>query len=111
MGLDKISKFEEMNEMLTVNCYMTDIKGKEIWPVYISKKRGSDPINLLLLQDDNKQHFTWIKDFNALLNYDHKHPKIFCPYCCHGFDKRCTNEEKMKEHRDDCFTYGGQKVK
>lgn len=40
-----------------------------------------------------------------------KHAKEFCPYCCHGFDKRTTNDEKMKEHMQDCFTYGAMKIK
>ena len=110
MRLDKIPKFEKLNDV-TINVYMTDDKGKEIWPVYISKKRESDPINLLILQDGEKSHYTLIKNFNALLGKGSLHPKLFCPYCCHGFDKRCTNEEKMKEHMYDCFTYGGQKVK
>ena len=29
----------------------------------------------------------------------------------HGFDKRTTNDEKMKEHMQDCFTYGAMKIK
>ena len=78
MKLDKISKFENMNEM-TVNVYMTDTKGRDIWPVYISKRRGSDPVNLLLLQDGEKTHFTWIKNFNRLLSFGDTNAKIFCP--------------------------------
>merc|ERR1712208_46795 len=38
------------------------------------------------------------------------HPKVFCPYCMHGFDKRHTNDQKMKNHMNDCFTYGAQKT-
>ena len=110
MRLDKISKFEKLNNV-TINVYMTDDKGKDIWPVFISKKRECDPINLLILQDGEKSHYTLIKDFNGLLGKRSLHPKLFCPYCCHGFDKRYTNEKKMKEHMDECFTYGGQKVK
>ena len=29
----------------------------------------------------------------------------------HGIDKRSTNDIKMKNHMDDCFTYGAQKTK
>ena len=111
MKLDKIPKFEEMNELLTVNCYMTDKGGRDIWPVYISKRRGMDPINLLLLDDGEKFHYTLIKDLNALLRRGSHNAKSFCPYCLHGFDKRTTNDVKMKEHMEECFTYGGQKVK
>ena len=91
---------------------MSNKAGSDIWPVYISKRRGDDPINLLLLSDDEKSHYTLIKNFNGLLRKpkDH-HPKIYCPYCCHGFDKRTTNDEKMKEHMQDCFTYGPMKIK
>ena len=110
MRLDKISKSEKLNDV-TINVYMTDDKGKDIWPVFISKKRECDPINLLILQDGEKSHYTLIKNFNGLLRKGSLHSKLFCPYCCHGFDKRCTNDEKMKEHMDECFTYGGQKVK
>ena len=110
MRLDQLGKFEKLND-LSINVYMTDTNGKNIWPVYISKRRQTDPINLLMLSDGEKSHYTLIKNFNGLLNYDDKHPKLFCPYCMHGYDKRYTNEKKMKEHMDDCFTYGGQKVK
>merc|ERR1711936_437835 len=101
MRLQQIPKFEKMNN-LTINVYMSNKSGSDIWPVYISKRRGDEPINLLLLSDDEKSHYTYIKNFNGLLRK---------PYCCHGFDKRTTNDEKMKEHTEDCFTYGAQKTK
>ena len=109
MRLDQIPKFEKLND-LTINVYMTDTNGNNIWPVFISKRRGSDPINMLLLSDGEKSHYTLIRDFDRLLSYDTKHPKMFCPYCLHGYDKRYTNEEKMKAHMDECFKYGGQKI-
>ena len=108
MRLDQIEKFEKLND-LPINVYMTDTNGKNIWPVYISKRRQTDSINMLLLTDGEKSHYTLIKDFNALLSYD-KNPKLFCPYCLHGYDKRYTNDEKMKEHMEDYFKYGGQKI-
>ena len=110
MKIQQIPKFENMND-LTINVYTTNKSGSDIWPIYISKRRGDDPINLLLLSDDEKSHYTLIKNFNGLLRKpkDH-HPKVFCPYCMHGFDKRYTNDIKMKNHMDDCFTYGAQKT-
>ena len=59
------------------------------------------------MQDGEKSHYT----FNGLLNKDKDGRKVFCPYCCHGFIKRYKNEAQMREHMDECFTYGGQKVK
>ena len=69
MRLDQIEKFEKLND-LPINVYMTDTNGKNIWPVYISKRRQTDSINMQLLTDGEKSHYTLIKDFNALLSYD-----------------------------------------
>ena len=110
MKIQQIPKFENMNN-LTINVYTTNKTGSNIWPIYISKRRGNDPINLLLLCDDEKSHYTLIKNFNGLLRKPKDHPKVFCPYCMHGFDKRYTDDEKMKEHMQDCFTYGAMKIK
>ena len=109
MRLQQIPKFEKQND-LTINVYMTDRTGDDTYPVYISKKRGNDPINLLLLSDGEKSHYTWIKNFNRLLGKSDDHPKVYCPYCMHGFDKRSTNDIKMKNHMKDCFSYGPQKT-
>merc|ERR1712208_137202 len=77
----------------------------------ISKSRGDHPINLLLLSDNEKSHYTCIKNFNALCRKPKEtNTKVFCPYCMHGFDKRSTNDIKMKNHMDYCFTYGAQKT-
>jgi len=110
MRLQQIPKFEKQND-LTINVYMTDRTGDDIYPVYISKKRGNDPINLLLLSDGEKSHYTYIKNFNAMCRKPKEtHTKVFCPYCMHGFVKKYTNDIKMKNHMDDCFTYGAQKT-
>ena len=60
--IQQIPRFENMND-LTINVYTTNKSGSDIWPVYISKRRGDDPINLLLLSDDEKSHYTLIKNF------------------------------------------------
>merc|ERR1711936_1234434 len=110
MRLQQIPKFEKMNN-LTINVYMSNKAGSDIWPVYISKRRGDDPTNLLLLSDDEKSHYTYIKNFNGMCRKPKEtHTKVFCPYCMHGFVKKYTNDIKMKNHMDDCFTYGAQKT-
>ena len=39
-----------------------------------------DPTNLLLIEGDEKSHYTWIKNYNRLLSYDLSNQKVFCPY-------------------------------
>lgn len=41
MRLDQIEKFEKLND-LPINVYMTDTNRKNIWPVYVYKRRQTD---------------------------------------------------------------------
>ena len=61
--LSDINKFEKHNSTNSVNVF-----GYEIcfYPLRISYKREST-VNLLLISDDTKQHYCWIKDISKLL--------------------------------------------
>ena len=64
-----------------------------------------------MCDNNEKSHYTWIKNFNRLLGKGSEMPKEFCPYCMHRYAKRCTNDEQMEEHMDGCFTYEPMKIK
>ena len=111
MALEDISKFEKQNAIY-VNVYRIPQEGGQILPLRITKNRDQEPINLLVIEGlDESNHYTWIRQFDALLQYEHGHPKWFCPYCMHGFDKRHSTPKKFHEHCQNCFQYGPQKVK
>ena len=38
-----------------------------VFPVYVSDKKFEDSIDLLLLIDDEKSHYVYIKDFNRFM--------------------------------------------
>ena len=61
--IDQVHKFDHLNN-LTINVYTMKHNGKEVTPLYISKTRDFNPINLLLIQGKNKNHYTWIKSFD-----------------------------------------------
>merc|ERR1711867_147003 len=109
MAVKDIDKFERVND-LVINVYGCTEDGTDIWPRRISKRRDKEAINLLMLEKDDNYHYVLIKNLNRLLNYDNN-PKEFCPYCCHGFDKRYLTEGQIDEHIATCFTYGGAKIK
>jgi hypothetical protein len=110
-----IPKFERQNK-LPINIYTIEEDGKLVNPLYISKlidpetfQREEGAINLLLIEGKEQNHYTWIKDFDALLSYD-SNPKRFCPYCMYGFDKRYNAEEKLRQHIPYCSTNGPQRT-
>ena len=109
MSIQHIKKFEKQYGIY-VNIYTIEADGDQINPMFITKTKDQDPINLLLIEAEENNHYAWIKNFNGLLQYDHKHPKLFCPSCLHGFDKRYMTEAKFQKHKHACMEYGPQKI-
>ena len=111
MAVTDIDKFEKMNDLI-INVYGCSEDGSEIYPRRISKKRGK-AINLLMLENGEAYHYVLRKNLNGLLSKGRSgtHQKDLCPYCCHGFDKRYTNDKEIEEHMAECFNYKGTKVK
>ena len=101
MKLKDIDKFEKLNNLI-INVYGCTENGKEIWPRRISKKRGKEAINLLMLEDGKRYHYVLIKSLNRLLGKGKDNPKIFCPYCCYGFVKKHMKDEEMVKHMNVC---------
>ena len=51
-----------------------------IFPIYVSDQKFEDSIDLLLLIDDEKLHYVYIKDFNGFMFHKtkNKNKKWFC---------------------------------
>ena len=63
VNLSDINKFENHNSLISVNVFGYE---KLVYPPRISEhnyKREST-VNLLLISDDKKQHYCWIKDIS-----------------------------------------------
>lgn len=80
--LDSIKHFEKRNNLST-NVYSYD---REIFPIYVSKKRATKIINLFLY----KNHFFLI-NFNRLMNTKNG-IHYFCPNCMVGFQRQHVKE-------------------
>ena len=80
VNLSGINKFENHNSSISVNVFGYE---KLVYPLRISKhnyKREST-VNLLLISDDTKQHYCWIKDIRKLLflqTSKHGHVRHVC---------------------------------
>ena len=68
--LKDIPKIENMND---IRFNVFGVCGKQsIYPVHISNKICDKTCNLLLIENDNKNHYVWIKDYNKLMNTQSK---------------------------------------
>ena len=79
-GEKDFQKVEVQNNIcINVFCY----ENKMVFPIYVSDKRFKDSIDLLLLIDDNKSHYVYIKDFGRLMFHKtkNKDKKWFCRSC------------------------------
>ena len=89
----------EMNNDISINMLLLENKD-----IYICRKgiRGDHEINLLLISEDDKLHYTAVKSLSKLLtsrNTKHKCKQYFCNNCLQGF----TLESSRGEHYSYCI--------
>ena len=109
MSVGDINRFEKLNQDLTINVFAYE-EGI-VFPRRISERRGEKLINLIMFDNlKNGYHYVLTKNFDKLLGSRYAHQRKFCPYCCHGIKIEGYSPEKIKEHMDTCFTYGGAKI-
>ena len=97
VSLKQIDKFEKQNPY-AINVYRYE--GDKVYTLRISKKQGH-VINLILLSNDETNHYCWIKNMSRLLssqvnNYQHK--RIFYYRCLNSFQ----SETSLERHTEYC---------
>ena len=101
---EKDLKKVEIQNNICVNLF--GYENKLIFPVYISNQTFKISIDLLLLINDDKSHYVYIKDFNTFMFYKtkNKNKKWFCKSCLQCF----SNENVLIKHKEDCLSINGQ---
>ena len=106
--MSDINKFENRQSSISANVF-----GYEnlVYPLGISKhnyKRES-AVNILLISDNTKQHYCWIKDISKLLSLQKSKQGHVRHVCC-----RCLNtlnsENSLASHHDYCKSYEAFKI-
>ena len=74
------NKIEKQNE---VNINVFGYEDKQPYPIYVSKEKYEDHMELLLITKDENKHYVLIKDFNKFMfnQTKHKNKRHFCMYC------------------------------
>ena len=55
----------EIKNNICINVF--GYENKWAFPIYISEQKFEDSMDLLLLNNDNKSHYVYIKDFNRFM--------------------------------------------
>ena len=81
------SKTEKLNNTcINVLCY----ENKLVFPIYVSDQNFENSMDLLLVFDENKSHYVYIKDFDRFMFHKtkNKNKKYFCKSCLQCFSSK-----------------------
>lgn len=88
-----------------VNINVFEYENKQFFPFYIST--GShEELNLLLITDEEKQHYVLFKSFYTLMRNHTKHhgTKESCMHCLQAF----STKEVSAKHKENCLSINGK---
>ena len=79
---------------------------KLVFPVYISDQTSKSSIDLLLLINDDKSHYVYIKDFNTFMFHKTKNKNKKC--FCKGYLQSFSSKNVLIKHKKDCLSISGK---
>ena len=97
----KARDYEIIEERFNINVNVFGYENR-VFPLYVSKKSNEQVLNVLLISNEEKSHYVFIKDFNRLMcstvKTKNDHKKHFCMSCLQNF----TTKEVLNNHRERC---------
>ena len=77
-----------------------------VFPTCVSYQKFDDSMDLLLLIDDDKSHYVYIKDFDRFMFHKtkNKNKKWFCKSCLQCFSR----ESVLIKHKENCLSINGK---
>ncbi|KAL9988273.1 hypothetical protein ACROYT_G002704 [Oculina patagonica] len=102
VNLKQINKIETQNK---ININVFGYENKQAYPIYISKEKYDNQMNLLLITENENKHYVLIKDFNKFMynQTKHKERKHFCMHCLQCF----SSERVLNDHKENCIQVNG----
>ena len=96
------NKIETQNK---ININVFGYEDRQPYPIYVSKEKHEDSINLLLITEEKNKHYVLIKDFNKFMynQTKHKEKKHFCMHCLQCF----SSERVLTDHKGNCIQVNG----
>ena len=77
-----------------------------VFPIYVSDRKFQDSMGLLLLINDDKSHYVYIKYFDRFMfrKTKNKNKKWFCGSCLQCF----SSENVLIKHEENCLSINGK---
>ena len=96
------NKIEKQN---SININIFGYEEKQKYPIYVSKEKYENCMNLLLITENENKHYVLIKDFNKFMynQTKHKERKHFCMHCLQCF----SCEKVLINHKENCIQVNG----
>ena len=100
---------KDFNKIGVKNNICIDVFGYEnklVFPTYVSDQKFEDSVNLLLLVDDDKSNYVYIKDFDTFMfqKTKNKNKKWFYRSCLQCFG----SERVLIKHKEDYLSINGK---
>ena len=98
--------FSKIGKKNNISINVFGYKNELVFPIYVSDQKFKDSMDLLLLTDDDKSHYVYIKDFDRFMFHKtkNKNKKWFCRSCLQCF----SSKNVLTEHKEDCLIINGK---
>ena len=103
-----VKHYNKIEKQNSININVFGYEDKQPYPIYVSKEKYEDHMELLLVTKDENKHYVLIKDFNKFMynQTKHKERKHFCMYCLQCF----SSERVLNNHKDICIQVNGEQA-
>ena len=94
----------EMKNNICINVF--GYENEMVFPIYVLDQEFQDSMDLLLLIDDNKSRYVYIKDFDRFMFHKtkNKNENSFCKSCL----QCCSSENVLIKHKESCLSINGK---
>ena len=101
----KINQYNKIEKQNEININVFGYENKQPYPIYVSKEKYKNHMELLLITEKENKHYVLIKDFNRFMynKTKHEHRKHFCMHCLQCF----SSESVFNNHKDNCIQVNG----
>ena len=99
LKLKDIPKFQKANPSISVNVFgLDDKRNSEIVPLFVTREKRKNHVNLLLISNEKTSHYVWIKNFSALVRHRTSHQgKVFvCDNCIRPYTTKLAYDRHLE---------------